>query len=482
MNSTKPVVRVAIYARISQDPRLDGMGVSRQLEDCRKLCERNGFTIVDEYVDNDRSAYSETAKRPAYDRLLDDVRNNRLDAIVAYKDDRLGRRLRTLIDLYDLLKQHGVVIHLVSGSVDLQTPQGIAMAQVAAVMAENYVSTARENNLRSRRQLAESGKRHCARRPYGWEEGGMKVRPAEAEIVREIVRRVIAGETPTGIAFALNERDIATVEGKRWTGIGVRKCAARASNAAIREHRGQLYYNGVWEPIITREEFTQVQAALSVRAGMKYKRGVGRKYLLTGLVCCGECGNKLSATVGSSGRKPAYRCHRNLSNDNLPRGCGKVSRNIEALELLLKHAVLARLNSPAVLDALNTRRSGDRAVSELLMQRDTQAARVGQLVTDYATGILSADQFRQAKMIAEQKLGDLNQKISRITVHTDLAGVDLSLDLELAWETNSLAWRRKLVDLLVDRVDVMPYPTGHSRKLWNGYRFDPTLVKVGWRV
>ena len=478
----KSVVRVALYTRISEDPKRTGLGVARQLDDCRKLCERNGFDIVAEYCDNDRSAFKDNAKRPGFDQLLDDVRTGRIDAIVAYKDDRLGRRLRTLIDLYDLLLEHNVVVHLVSGTVDLRTSQGIAMAQMAAVMAENYVRSARENNLRARRQIAEAGKRHCSRRPYGWEPGGQKIRPDEAAVVREICKRIIAGETPTGIAYALNQREIPTAEGKRWTGIGVRKCAARASNAAIREHQGKLYYNGTWEPIITHDEYAQVQAALDVRATMKYKRGVGRKYLLTGLVHCAECGNKLSATVGSGGRKPAYRCHRTLSNDNVQRGCGGVSRNIEALELLIQKAVLARLNSPAVLDAIATRKSSDTAVSELLLQRDNQSARVDQLLTDYATGVLSADQFRQAKQIAEQKLGELNQELSRLTMHTELAGVDLSVDLETAWAANSLSWRRNLVELLVERVDVLPYPEGYPRKYWEGFKFAPELVRVRWRV
>lgn len=377
----------------------------------------------------------------------------------------------------------GITTHTVkAGDIDLSTPSGIMMAQIKGAVDEAYVSEARLKNLRARRQIAEAGKRHCSRRPYGWEPGGLKIRRAEAKIVREIVRRIIAGETPTAIAYLLNEREIPTAEGKRWTGIGVRKCAARASNAAIREHQGKLYYNGQWEPIITQDQFAQVQTALNVRANMKYKRGVGRKYLLTGLVYCGECGNKLAATVGSAGRKPAYRCHKSVSNDNQLRGCGKVSRNIEALELLVQMAVLTRLNSPAVLDAVATRKSGNHDVSRLLAQRDAQAARVEQLVADYATGILSAEEFRQAKFMAAQKLGELNQSISRLTANTELAAIDLSADLQKAWDNNPLTWRRQLVDLLIDRVEVLPYPPGYPRKFWYGYKFAPELVKVEWRV
>ena len=59
---------MAVYARISSD---DGqaLGVSRQLEDCRKLAASLGWVVGEEYVDNDISAYS-GKHRPEYQRML----------------------------------------------------------------------------------------------------------------------------------------------------------------------------------------------------------------------------------------------------------------------------------------------------------------------------------------------------------------------------------------------------------------------------
>ena len=63
---------VAVYARISLDAEGTGLGVARQVADCRELAAREGWTIAEEYIDNDISAYS-GKKRPAYQRMLDDV-------------------------------------------------------------------------------------------------------------------------------------------------------------------------------------------------------------------------------------------------------------------------------------------------------------------------------------------------------------------------------------------------------------------------
>ncbi len=62
----------AIYARISADVEGTGLGVTRQLEDCRKLAADRGWAVGDEYVDNDVSAFSGKRRRD-YERMLADL-------------------------------------------------------------------------------------------------------------------------------------------------------------------------------------------------------------------------------------------------------------------------------------------------------------------------------------------------------------------------------------------------------------------------
>ena len=57
-------MKAAVYLRISSDPSGQQLGVTRQREDCEKLCQGKGWTPV-EYMDNDISA-SNGKKRPAY--------------------------------------------------------------------------------------------------------------------------------------------------------------------------------------------------------------------------------------------------------------------------------------------------------------------------------------------------------------------------------------------------------------------------------
>jgi site-specific DNA recombinase len=47
-------MKAGIYTRISDDTEGEGLGVARQEQDCRALCERKGWTVADVYPDNDR--------------------------------------------------------------------------------------------------------------------------------------------------------------------------------------------------------------------------------------------------------------------------------------------------------------------------------------------------------------------------------------------------------------------------------------------
>ena len=85
----------AVYTRISSDPDGTQLGVDRQEQDCRALAEELGWTVAEVYQDNDVSAFS-TKPRPAYERMLADLREGHRDGVLCYHIDRLTRRNKDL--------------------------------------------------------------------------------------------------------------------------------------------------------------------------------------------------------------------------------------------------------------------------------------------------------------------------------------------------------------------------------------------------
>src|SRR3990170_3046146 len=101
------MVRAAIYARISSDRDGNQLGVRRQVEDCERLAARQGWEVAERYVDDDVSAYNGRV-RPAYRRLLDDLRGGFLDAVVVWHVDRLHRKPKELEEFFDLCEAAGL--------------------------------------------------------------------------------------------------------------------------------------------------------------------------------------------------------------------------------------------------------------------------------------------------------------------------------------------------------------------------------------
>ena len=125
----------AIYARISNDADGTRAGVERQLADCRKKADDLGWRIGAEYVDNDLSAY--TGKpRPEYQRMMSDLADGLIDAVIVYNIDRLTRRPAELEDFAAALEVAKVRdVQFVTGDMDLSTDDGLLMARMLGAFA-----------------------------------------------------------------------------------------------------------------------------------------------------------------------------------------------------------------------------------------------------------------------------------------------------------------------------------------------------------
>lgn len=120
----------AIYARISSDAEGTGLGVARQLEDCRRLAADRGWPVGAEYVDNDVSAFSGKL-RQQYARMLADLESGDRDAVIVYNLDRLHRRPVELEEFVTLCESVGVRdVATVTADIDLGNDDGLFMARI----------------------------------------------------------------------------------------------------------------------------------------------------------------------------------------------------------------------------------------------------------------------------------------------------------------------------------------------------------------
>src|SRR5688572_9945279 len=122
-------MKVGLYVSVSsQDQHPE-----YQLAELRQYVAARGWTAT-EYVDHGVSGSSD--RRPALDQLTADVRRHKVQAVVCWRLDRLGRNLRHLVLLLDEWQSRGVAFVTLGEGIDTSTPAGRLVAGVLGSIAE----------------------------------------------------------------------------------------------------------------------------------------------------------------------------------------------------------------------------------------------------------------------------------------------------------------------------------------------------------
>lgn len=124
--------RAAIYARVSTD----GQSTANQLQELRLTAERNGWEVVQEFVDRGISGAKGRDKRPAFDALWKGATRRDFDLVMVWSVDRIGRSLQHLVGFLTELHAKKVDLFLHAQGIDTTTPGGKAMYQMLGVFAE----------------------------------------------------------------------------------------------------------------------------------------------------------------------------------------------------------------------------------------------------------------------------------------------------------------------------------------------------------
>ena len=126
--------QIAIYARQSIDKK-DSLSIETQIEFCRNNINSNPNELpIEVYADKGYSG--KNIQRPEFQRLLSDIKENKIAKIVIYKLDRISRNLLDFTTMYKEFQEHKVEFCSVNETFDTTTATGRAMLKISMVFAE----------------------------------------------------------------------------------------------------------------------------------------------------------------------------------------------------------------------------------------------------------------------------------------------------------------------------------------------------------
>jgi site-specific DNA recombinase len=385
------------------------------------LCADRGWLPI-RYTDNDLSAKTANT-RPAFKKMLDDLRSREINAVVAWSLDRLTRNARDRLALIEACQQSKAIIALVQGSdMNPTTASGRMVIGVLGEVAQMEIELKGERQKRSARQRAESGAAWTPVRWFGYtlpdgfgkrsKGTGIKIVESEAALLRDAYTGVLAGRSLLGIAKEWNKLGVQTVKGNRWVATVLRDLLLNARNAGIRVYNGEEVGKGSWPAIVDEDVYRGVVAILKDPARViRPVNGYGRRYLLTGIGVCGKCGHRIHVTRSTHGSRPIYGC----------RKCQGVSRQVAHVDAWVIGHVVDYLSRPETIALTAAPDSPE--ISELRLTKKALVGRQAELTAALTDPEMPIAEVKAAAAVIREKIAEINARLDSANNDRVLADV-----------------------------------------------------------
>lgn len=274
--------RVALYIRVSHDKQVQhGDSLREQHDTLNDYAKQHKYKIVGEYVDGGISG--QKLSRDGFNKLMDDVREDKIDIILFTKIDRWFRKLRHYLNTQEVLEQHNVSWLAVSQPYfDTSTAQGRTFINNSMAFAELEAQMTSERILAVNASKIAKGEVVSGAVPFGYKiENKHLVATDQSEIIVDMFDYyIISGSIRATVKHLEN------VHGILRDYQSIRKWLTNT------KYIGLFRDNDSYCPaIIDKETFYTVQNMLKKNK----KNNTRHSYIFRGLIKCAHCGGMASS-------------------------------------------------------------------------------------------------------------------------------------------------------------------------------------------
>lgn len=399
----------AIYIRVStEDQAREGFSLGEQKEKLLQLCAFKDYEVFKIYEDAGISA-KDMEHRPAFQQMLEDMKNGKINYIVAYKLDRVTRSVRDLEELILELEKYNCYLVCDRDDVNTSTANGRFFVRMLTVLLQLEIEIVSE-----RTKFGLNGAIKSSHLPgivpLVYKKDGNKktiVDETTKTVIERIFKMYLEGKSYFQIANILNEEKI--LSPKHWKDTTVQKILdnkiymgdyEQFKRIAKKENIEPVIYMNVVEPIISRAiwEECQLQKEKNQRT---YTRD--RVYLFFQKIKCPTCG-RIMKCKGSGGKKKKYmyynceHCHLNYREDKVEECLIQFIYDLVEYDMAVKKYFL-----PILSDHKPTKTNDiDKEMKQLEKQK-------GRIKKAYMSGIVEMEDFSEDYKLIEEKIEILEQ-------------------------------------------------------------------------
>ncbi len=181
--------RAVGYCRISTLMQVDNTSLKDQEEKIRMYAKLHDIVIDEMFID--KAVSGKSTDRPEYDKMMDYIKENNIDIIIVYKNDRIHRSLYNLLAMIYELQKYDVALVSVTEMFDTSTPQGMLFLQMLGSFAEFERAIINERTRNGRIARLNENKWVGGKPALGYKvnkDGKFEVDEKEAKVVKDIFK------------------------------------------------------------------------------------------------------------------------------------------------------------------------------------------------------------------------------------------------------------------------------------------------------
>ncbi len=485
-------MKVFAYIRVSTEEQADkGNSLFEQQERLQAYCRAMGWSEPLLFIDDGVSA--KDINRRQLTRMLEQIKQHDEGVIITTKLDRLSRKLFDILSLVEYFNKHNFKYVSQSEGFDTATPAGRLVMQMLGMVAEFERERIRERVQDNMRSIARNTLKVISRPCFGYtvKEGVMQPDIDESLIVKQMYMWALAGDGSRAIAGRLNALGLKTKEGNVWHDKVVRELLQRDTMI------GQFTYNKTYKkagktitrpesewivipdhhaPIIDLETYDKVCEMFEAR------KTVGRHvkddtFLLSGLVYCSHCGEKMNGKTNRSFSKRLNQenvRYQYLCNGYLKKKiCYHHWVERDAIEKLIIDRIREMVHAqPGSLElVISAPKKEDIDSSLIQASLDKLDARMQKQIDAYTEDLITAADLKRATESVNAKRQELERMLAAATANSS-EQVQQQLAERAGQQIKSIlsedrVQAKSAIRQLVDRIEVLN--GSDIRIIWRGF-------------
>lgn len=325
--------RAAIYLRVSTSYQADRDSLPMQRKDLVGYCEY-ALNISDYTVFEDAGYSGKNTDRPAFQKMMMQIRNGMYSHLLVWKIDRISRNLLDFAQMYEELKTLGVTFISRNEQFDTSTAMGEAMLKMVLIFAELERKTTAERVTATMISRANDGTWNGGRVPFGYdynkETQTFSINGDESYIVLQMYDLYEKTDSLVRTARELNKLGYVSRQHNPFSPVSIWIILRNPwyvgtyrynyykipGRRAVKEESEWVVIENHHSSLVSKERFDHVQKMLDSNA--RYRNTPGRSSkqknvnIFSGLIWCSCCGAAFTASPGklhASGYRPTkYGC------------------------------------------------------------------------------------------------------------------------------------------------------------------------------